>query len=146
MQPPGKLSGTREISEHEDIPNPYLCKVLLQLRRGRLLRSYKGIGGGYELAQPPDKISLMTIVTCLEGDVAFTQCILEDQSCSSQGVCALHEAWLALREQFVRFLEANTLADLVQVRQLKNESLPASDQGVAVRPEDQVNFTSIRDR
>lgn len=146
MQPPGRLCGTREISKHEDIPSPYLCKVLLQLRRGRLLRSYKGIGGGYELAQPPDKINLLMIVTCLEGDVAINQCILEDQKCSSQQVCPLHDSWLELREQFVRFLEVHTLADLVHMRQMKEETRSQSVPGVAGLPGDQVGFLSSNTR
>src|SRR3989304_5998253 len=91
MQPPGKLTGAREVSEHEGIPSSFLSKVLLQLRRGRLLRSYKGIGGGYELALPPDKISLLKIVRCIEGDVAFNACFLEDHECSVRGECALHQ-------------------------------------------------------
>lgn len=116
-QPPGKLTGTREISEHEGIPNPYLGKILLQLRRGRLLRSYKGIGGGYELALPPERINLLMVVRCTGGEELFEGCILQDQKCPSQLLCALHDSWLAIREQLRSLLERSTLADLVRVRE-----------------------------
>jgi Rrf2 family protein len=116
MQPPGKLSGAREISDQEKIPASFLPKVLLQLRRGRLLRSYKGIGGGYELALPPGRISLLAIVHCIEGDLTFTRCVLEDHECSTQGECLLHQPWCAMREQLRGFLERNTLAVLARQR------------------------------
>ncbi len=116
MQPPGKLSGTREISERERIPNSFLGKVLLQLRRGRLLRSYKGIGGGYELALPPDRINLLMIVRCVGGDEILRRCILEDHDCTPQGHCPLHGAWLPIRDHLETFLEHKTLAELVLAR------------------------------
>jgi len=118
-QPPGKLSGTREISKTEGIPGSFLGKVLLQLRRGRLLCSFKGIGGGYELALPPDRINLLMIVHCVEGEMPFRQCVLEDQECTAHGECALHESWAGLRDQLTLFLEHMTLAELAQVRQIK---------------------------
>ncbi len=128
-QPPGKLSGTREISKTEAIPGSFLGKVLLQLRRGRLLRSFKGIGGGYELALPPEKINLLMIVDCVEGEMPFRQCVLEDQECLSHGECTLHQSWAAMRDQLTHFLERMTLAELARARQIKAE---ASRPGVQV--------------
>lgn len=113
-QPPGKLSGAKAISDHENIPASFLSKVLLQLRRGRLVRSYKGIGGGYELGQPPDRITLFAVVTCMEGEAAFSRCILEDHDCATQGECLLHGPWGRFRDELRQFLERNTLADLVR--------------------------------
>jgi Rrf2 family protein len=115
MQPPGKLTGVREISDHVRIPSPYLSKVLLRLRRGRMLRSYKGIGGGYELAQPPHKISLFNVIDCIEGN-PFGSCILEDRECSLGAECAMHESWGPVRNQLLAFLEAMTLDHLVEQR------------------------------
>ncbi len=126
MQPPGKLSGTREISERESIPKFFLGKVLLQLRRGRLLRSYKGTGGGYQLALPPDKINLLMIVRCIAGDELFDTCILEDHECGSYRQCALHESWVAIRDELRAVLERNTLAELVRARSAEGVELPAT--------------------
>ena len=66
LQPTGKLSGAREIAESEDIPHAFLGKVLLPLCREHLLRSRKGIAGGYELAQPAQEINLLAIVRVIE--------------------------------------------------------------------------------
>lgn len=116
-QPAGKLSGTRDISDHEGIPHSFLCKVLLQARRKHLLRSHKGIGGGYELALPAQKISLLMIVRSIDEDVAFDDCLLEKRGCLQGSPCPLHESWAAIRGQLLDFLERNTLEELVQQRQ-----------------------------
>ena len=77
----GKLSGTREIADHEGLPQSFLGKVLLALRRDRFLRSQKGIRGGYELAMVPEQISLLAIVRSIDGE-PLTECPLEDHQCS----------------------------------------------------------------
>ncbi|HZP01162.1 MAG TPA: Rrf2 family transcriptional regulator [Terriglobia bacterium] len=120
-QPPGKLTGTKEISESEGIPSSFLGKVLIQLRRGRLVRSYKGIGGGYELALPPDRINLLMIARCTGGEEILDVCILEDRDCSSLRPCALHDSWMSIRDQLRSVLEKNTLAKLVQATGLSPE-------------------------
>ena len=116
MQPLGKLSGTREISECEHIPRPFIPKVLLPLRRAHLVRSFRGIRGGYDLAVPPDQINLLAIMRCIDG-MPLSDCVLEDHPCASQHECALHPCWSVVRELLLGYLERTTLADLVRFRQ-----------------------------
>ena len=144
MQPPGKLCGSREISDAEDIPNSFLCKILLGLRRKRLLRSYKGTGGGYELALPPEKINLLMIVQAFEEELSFSECILENRECSEGGECALHHSWLDLRNRLVRFLETKTLADLVRTRRAKQNRPSRERRGARSRTEDPISELSIK--
>lgn len=144
MQPPGKLTGSREIADREGIPNSFLCKILLELRRKRLLRSYKGIGGGYELALPPDRINLMMIVRAIEGELAFTECILEDHQCSVHGQCALHETWAETKAHFIRFLENQSLAGLVETRWTRENNAQVSHEGHAADPNDQTSLLSVK--
>jgi Rrf2 family transcriptional regulator, iron-sulfur cluster assembly transcription factor len=144
MQPPGKLTGSREIADREDIPNSFLCKILLELRRKRLLRSYKGIGGGYELALPPDRINLLMIVRAIEGDLAFTECILEDQQCSIHGHCSLHDSWTELKKHFMRFLETQTLAGLVETRRARENEASGNEERHSTDPQDQPLFLSVK--
>lgn len=143
-QPPGKLTGSREISDGEGIPNSFLCKILLDLRRKRLLRSYKGTGGGYELALPPDKINLLMIVQSIEGELSFSGCILEDKDCSARSECALHTPWLDLKNQLVHFLETQTLADMVRVRRAKLKKASRGRYQEPVRIKDQLSDLSVK--
>lgn len=116
MQPPGKFSGTREISECEHIPRAFIPKVLLPLRRAHLVLSCRGIRGGYELAVPPEQINLLAVMSCIDG-VRLNDCVLEDHPCSCPDECVFHPCWSAVRELLLGYLERTTLADLVRFRQ-----------------------------
>jgi Rrf2 family transcriptional regulator, cysteine metabolism repressor len=116
MRPADKPCGTWEISESENIPRPSIPKVLLSLRRARLVRSSRGIRGGYSLAVRPEQISLLAIVRCVDG-APLNDCLLEDRACSSPQKCALHPCWSTVRKQVLDYLECTTLADLVRFRQ-----------------------------
>lgn len=115
-QPPGKLVGEHEIAESERIPPSFLYKVLQQLRRGKLLRSYRGVNGGYQLACPADQITLLRVVRCMDGDRAFTHCVLENKLCGRHGECALHSRWVGERQRWMAFLEGQTLEMLQRNR------------------------------
>lgn len=114
-QPAGKLTGKDEIAERESIPSAFLGKVLLSLCRDRVLRSRKGLRGGYELALPPEQISLRAVVRAVDGE-SLKECLLEDHECSNERPCAMHNSWCPMREQLQHYLEATTVADLARTR------------------------------
>jgi Rrf2 family protein len=126
-QPSGHPVGTREIAENEGIPHAFLGKVLLPFCRERLVRSRKGIGGGYELAAPPEQISLADIVRLVDGD-PLKNCLVEDRECSATHPCLLHPSWKRLREQWIEYLERTTLAELAGLRETDSaETVGASE-------------------
>ena len=111
-QPDSGLCGLQEIAEQERIPPVYLRKVLGELRRHRLLRSVKGLHGGYELARLPQNISLWEVFQVLEPDPYLDECILGCGMCPSPDSCALHEDWQKWRKAFVELLQHKTIAEL----------------------------------
>lgn len=115
QQPPGKLSGAREISEAEGIPMPFLWKILQLLARKKLIRSFKGIHGGYELALPPDQVALHDVLLATDGADFSGHCVLGLPECSEAQPCPLHETWKQVRSQLVGMFEHTTLGDLANV-------------------------------
>jgi len=115
MQPAGRLVGAREISEAEKIPMPFLWKILQTLAKRRLIRSFKGFRGGYELAQPADKLTLNMILSANNDADRFRRCLLGLQQCSDEKPCPLHYRWRELRVGIEEMLENSTLADLAAV-------------------------------
>ncbi len=107
----GKLTSKQEIARSESIPPAFLSKLLLSLCRGQILRSRKGLLGGYELALPPERISLMDIVRTVDGE-PFEKCILENHPRSEAHPCRLHPTWLPVRTSLLKYLEGTTVADL----------------------------------
>lgn len=106
---PAQLCGLQEIAEQEHIPTAYLGKVLGNLRKHHLLRSEKGIHGGYELALPANEISIWDICTILEPDVVGMECILGLEKCGNDPDCALHESWIPLRDGLIDLLKTKTI-------------------------------------
>ncbi len=115
MQPAGKVVGARAISDAERIPMPFLWKILHTLTRQRLIRSFKGIHGGYELARPSDEITLHAVVFATDGTDFSAQCVLGLPKCGEENACPLHDTWKEIRGRMTDMLEQTTLADLARV-------------------------------
>ena len=110
--PPGSLAGAREIAEAEQIPMAFLWKILQNLEKRKLIRSFKGLRGGYELAQPAKKLTLKMIVEATDSSDRIGDCVLGLPNCSEENACPLHETWKGLRSNMTAMLEQNSLADL----------------------------------
>lgn len=106
---PERLCGLQEIAEHEAIPPAYLRKILGELRRHRLLRSVKGIHGGYELGRAAEAITLWEVFKVLEPDPYMDTCILGNKDCAPESSCAFHEDWSKVRKNLVSLLETRTI-------------------------------------
>ena len=120
IQPAGKLSGAREISQAEKIPMAFLWKILHNLTRRRLIRSFKGVRGGYELAHPADRILLHDIVASTDTSFTPGKCILGLKECNDANACPLHDSWKELRSKLDSMLQENTLADLGRIARQKS--------------------------
>lgn len=62
----------RDIAEAQDIPRHYLEQILVALKRGGVVKSFRGAQGGYTLAAPPQDLRLLDVMTLLEGPVNIT--------------------------------------------------------------------------
>jgi len=115
LQKGGKLSGAREISQAENIPMPYLWKILRLLTQRKLIRSFKGIGGGYELARPADKVKVSDVLFATDGADHRQSCVLGLPECDNRNPCPLHDRWKEVRTAMTEMLDETSLADLAEV-------------------------------
>jgi len=125
LQPTGKLTGAREISEAEQIPMPFLWKILQNLARRKLVRSFKGVGGGYVLARPADNICVQDVLRATEDRSLTEGCVLGLAECSDEKPCPLHPSWKSIRSQLIVTLSQTTFADLARVAESKSGRIPA---------------------
>ncbi|HEY3143583.1 MAG TPA: Rrf2 family transcriptional regulator [Acidimicrobiales bacterium] len=110
---PGPTS-VRDIAERTGLPQPYLEQILLALKGAGLVRSKRGVGGGYVLARDPSTIHLSEIVSAVDGPITlgdFGQ-PHQDGACDHEGQCVLLAIWGVVGEYMRRHLEALTLADI----------------------------------
>jgi Rrf2 family cysteine metabolism transcriptional repressor len=65
------LMQIKDIASRGEIPRQFLEQIFNRLNKAGIIKSTRGKNGGYELARPPGQITVLQIVTALEGDIAF---------------------------------------------------------------------------
>src|ERR1700734_3059743 len=90
-----------EIAESQDIPENYLRRLLIELKRGGLVASQKGPNGGYLLARSPGKITMGDVVQIIEGDYVPVECLEESNGsspCQRGESCPMRTVWCEIRD------------------------------------------------
>jgi Rrf2 family protein len=99
-----------EISDNEKIPREYLAKILRELVRKGLLKSYKGIFGGYKLAKSPQKISFLNIIEAMDGPLTLISCVDDSHGKSrKRKYCTAQFFWVPLQYKLKDALKEMTL-------------------------------------
>ncbi|PZO46138.1 MAG: transcriptional regulator [Phormidesmis priestleyi] len=107
-----------QISAEQGIPDRYLEQLLATLRRGGFVKSQRGAKGGYLLTREPWKITLLDIVSCIEGFEAKAKELKSPQTVEGAVVCDL---WKEVRQAAESVLEKCTLQDLVDNRNARQQ-------------------------
>jgi len=95
------------------MPLPTVSKILKQLTRAQLLASSRGAHGGYNLARPPETISIAEIITILEGPIGLTECVATPGECEQEPHCATRVHWEWINRAVYGALNEIKLADMV---------------------------------
>ncbi|HEY5238393.1 MAG TPA: Rrf2 family transcriptional regulator [Rhizomicrobium sp.] len=129
----GRAVSLAEISTRQEISLSYLEQLFAKLRRGGLVRSVRGPGGGYRLSRTSGETRIADIVLAVDEPLAATRC----KSGSGKGCmgtnarCITHDLWEELGHQIHVFLSAVTLADVVEKRVLGRARCPLSEDRAA---------------
>ncbi|HEY5672500.1 MAG TPA: Rrf2 family transcriptional regulator [Malonomonas sp.] len=108
----GEPVSIKEISSRENISLNYLEQLFVKMRRGEIVKSVRGPGGGYVLARPAAEIRVDEIIDTVEETLVPVSCMEADGSCKCTLECATHSVWQGLGNQIRTFLASITLADL----------------------------------
>lgn len=115
-QRPGQVCNAREIAQRFGAPVSLLMNVLKAMTHGELIRSIRGVKGGYTLARPADEITLYAIINAIEGPVRFVQCTEESRSgeslCELFRTCPVTRPVRKVHRKLVEFLKDITLAEI----------------------------------
>lgn len=124
--PAGEVVPLRELARAEEIPAPFLAKIVQGVVRGGLLRSTRGRGGGVSLARPAAMITLLDVKRVMDGTADLDGCAVGLAACSDTMPCGQHEAWKPLREAIKHYLGTTTLADMASALAEKRALLEAA--------------------
>ena len=106
----------REIAQRYDISYSHLMKVVQELSQKGYLLASRGKHGGLRLGLPADTVRIGALVRDMEGDMALTECLGDNNRCILTPACRLRSALAEALEAFLAALDAYTLEDIVTGR------------------------------
>jgi len=119
LLPPGEVAPAATVAEKQNIPLPFLNKIIGQLVVAGLVRTYRGASGGVALARPAAKISILDVVEALDGPVLLNYCLRAPGDCDRDYICPIYLAWGRAQANLIQFLRSTTFDHLAhQARQL----------------------------
>ena len=112
-RPGGMQASAQEIAQATRIPSPMASKILKALAKDGLLRSHRGVKGGYELARPATAITVAQIIEALDGPIAVTDCVEgAPGDCVIESLCPARTNWDRINTAIREALEEVTLAEM----------------------------------
>ena len=107
-----------DIAERQEISLSYLEQLFAKLRKGGLVKSVRGPGGGYLLAHPADATRVSDIILAVDEPIRTTRCANgTPQGCrTNRSRCLTHDLWEELSNQIHMYLSSVTVADVVERR------------------------------
>ncbi len=108
-----------EIAASQNIPSRFLLKIMRSLAQAGIIKSFRGVEGGYALDKLPEVISVYDVIEAMEGPVVIHRCLNEPDSCTrlSGSECAVHQALGTVQAVLVDNLRSINFAVLAQAKQ-----------------------------
>ncbi len=111
-KPQDQVSLLSDIAAEIGVSQPFMAKIFQQFNKIGLVRSYRGIGGGFTLGRQPGEITLLEIVEAVEGPIVLNRCVLAEGICSRDSTCTVHPVWKEVQDQMKAILQSVTLDHL----------------------------------
>ena len=108
----GYLS-SRKISSDEEIPLPYLRRILNKLREEEIIITREGVGGGAKINRDPEEIRVSNLIRIFQGDITLLDCVFRKNICINIKTCPLRKRIKKIEKVVVKELESVTIADLL---------------------------------
>ena len=120
----GEKTGAATLADLACITPKIALKVLRKLHEGGLVRSYKGVQGGYELVRPGDELRVLEIIELIDGPVKISKCLECEHECSKNPCkteCKMHIAFGAVNQKLIENLGQ------ISVRMLHDQNVSPAD-------------------
>ena len=123
-----------DISDRQSISVSYLEQLFAKLRKGGLVSSVRGPGGGYQLARAATDIHVAQIIDAVDESVDATRCGGQG-GCQQGATCLTHDLWSDLSQQIHHFLANISLHELLARREVQAVSIRQSEAQLRRRQE-----------
>lgn len=102
-----KITGA-ELAKTLNIPDRFLLKIMRNLTKSKIMRSYRGVDGGFSLDKKPKSITLLDVVESVEGPTYMQKCLYDAESCNRgcSGICSVRESFKEIQKSVVEQMSA----------------------------------------
>lgn len=115
-KPGSEVTPLSEISETQHIPEKFLAKIFQSLSKAGIIRSHRGVRGGFTLARPASDITVKDVLETIQGPYHLMKCLHDTAACTEDIAdrCALREIVLLAEKKLVEVFEQYSVADLAE--------------------------------
>ena len=131
MLPPGSRLTAAELASESRASVTFVAKILQRLVASRLVVSHRGFEGGFELGRDPRTVSVLDIITALDGPLCLNECLPGGPGCAGAASCAAYDVWARAQTALASVLSAETLDRLAASAQLRRRA-PVPAPGIAI--------------
>ena len=102
-----KITGAA-LAEKQNIPERFLLKIMRSLTKAGIMKSYRGVEGGFALQRAPKDITLFDIIDAVEGQTELQRCLHDIGSCSRgcSGMCSIYAAFADIQRDLAARLKS----------------------------------------
>jgi Rrf2 family protein len=111
----GVVASAQKIAESEEIPLRFLLKIMRSLIKAGIVKSYRGVDGGFALHKPAERITMLDVVEAVEGPVRVNRCLIQPEYCNKNYTtcCPVHHVLGDLQQLITTKLANVNFAQLV---------------------------------
>jgi len=116
LSPQDRPVSIRTLAEVEELSPEFLEQIFFNLRKGGLIRSTRGPGGGFSLDRDISEISILDIFDAVGESVNLTPCTDDDpenEACGRMGYCIAHDTWKHVNDTFRTHLSGISLKEII---------------------------------
>ena len=103
----------RDIAKSQQISEKYISRLVISLRKAGMIRSVRGVNGGFHIAKKPEDITLLDVIEVMEGPLSIVDCVSTPKRCKLSENCAPREVWCKLNDDIRGLMRGTTLADIL---------------------------------
>ena len=111
---PARITSAAWIAKEAHLSRPTVSKLLKILAESGLVTSFRGQGGGYQLARNAKELSVADIVSAIEGELGVTECCTSINACVLDSLCKIKENWRTINQAIYSVLAGLTLHDMIR--------------------------------
>lgn len=103
----------KDLAQRQGLSVKYLEQLVGPLRKAGLVKSKRGVKGGFQLSKPPEQIRMLDVVEAVEGSLSLVECVVHPDGCPRSERCVTKEVWAKAARAIRDVLASITLADMI---------------------------------